>query len=93
MRKLYIKLIDRWEESRKKEAEWLRKHMFLGILAITGLIMWKMIQNKLTVEGLSNHIHIARQMPEDMIEARKVKAVDDTTEEEENGRYQRSKET
>lgn len=82
MKNLYIKMIDRWEASRRKEAEWLRKHMFLGILAITGLIIWKMIQNKLTAEGLSKHIHIVRQMPEDMIEAKKIKAleksVDDT---------------
>lgn len=93
MRKLYIKLIDRWEESRKKEAEWLREHMFLGILVITILIIWKMIQNKLTTDGFENFCK-SNLMPEDMIEARKVKAVDDTTEEEENnGRYQRSKET
>ena len=56
MKKAWNKAINNWEDKCHTEADWMRKHMFLGIFLLGGYIVLKTIQIELISEGIASKL-------------------------------------
>ncbi len=78
MKKAWNKAINNWENARRKEADWMRQHMILGIFLLGGFIVLKTIQIELISEGIASKLTKHFEENEDAITSYDEKEDDET---------------